>query len=152
VVLLSLAYSLSCRRSGLWASGAAGAGDADATALVCGVAEAVGVAGLESGEAVEAFGGGVRHPGGDGGDDLVLPACDGAREGLQFGDVLVLRAPVIEGEKPVADLPFAGGAAGDAGAELQGVAEFFLRDPGDGDLLAGRGGVEGLDYLLELLR
>ena len=110
------------------------------------------MAGLEFGEAVEAFGGGVRHPGGDGGDDLVLPARDGAHEGLQFGDVLVLRAPVVEGEEPVADLPLAGGAAGDAGAEPEGVAEFFLRDPGDGQLLAGRGGVECLDDLLELLR
>ena len=143
---------MSCWWSGLWASGAAGAGDADAAALVCGVAEAVGVAGLEFGEAVEAFGGGVGDAGGHGGDDLVFPACDGAGEGPEFGDVLVLRAPVVEGEEPVADLPFAGGAAGDAGAELQGAAEFLLRDPGDGQLLAGRGGVECLDYLLELFR
>lgn len=32
----------------------------------------------------------------------------GAGEGLRFGGVLVLRAPVVEGEQPVADLAFAG--------------------------------------------
>src|SRR6266700_7924035 len=132
VVVLSPDYS-SCRAGpGRRPSGAACAGDADAAALVCGVAEAVGVAGLEFGEAVEAFGGGVGDAGGHGGDDLVFPACDGASEGLQFGDVLVLGAPVVEGEQPAADLPLAGGAAGDAGAEPEGVAEFLLRDPGDG--------------------
>jgi putative DNA methylase len=141
-----------CRWSGLWASGSAGAGDADAAALVCGVAEAVGVAGLEFGEAVEAFGGGVGDAAGHGGDDLVFPAGYGAREGLQLGDVLVLRAPVVEGEQPVADLPVARCAAGDPGAEPQRVAELLFRDPGDGQLLTGRGGVECLDYLLELLR
>ena len=136
-MVLSPGYSLcSAGGPGRWAAGASCAGDADAAALVCGVTEAVGVAGFEFGEAVEAFGGGVGDAGDDGGDDLVFPACDGVREGLEFGDALVLRAPVVEGKEPVADLPFAGGAAGDAGAELQGVAEFFLRDPGEGDLLA----------------
>ena len=97
--------------AGCWAaSGAAGAGDADAAALVGGVAEAVGEAGLELGEAVEALGGGVGDAGQDGGDDLVFPAGDRAREAEQLGDVLVLRAPVVEGEQPVADLPLARGA------------------------------------------
>src|SRR5260370_4412942 len=42
------------------AQGSAGAGDADAPALVRGVAEPVGEAGLELGEPVQALGGGVR--------------------------------------------------------------------------------------------
>ena len=61
MVVLLLGYSLCCAGGvGRWAPGAACAGDADAAALVCGVAESVGVAGFEFGEAVEAFGGGVR--------------------------------------------------------------------------------------------
>jgi hypothetical protein len=93
--------------SGWWPAGAAGAGDADAAALIGGVAEAVSVAGFEFGEPVEAFGGGVGDAGEHGGDDLVFPAGDGAGEGLEFGDVLVGGAPVAEGKEPVADLPLA---------------------------------------------
>ena len=70
----------------------------------------------------------------------------------QLGDLLVLRTPVVEGEEPVPDLPLAGDRASDAGAEVQRVAEFLLADPGQGDVLAGAGGVQGLDDLLELFR
>lgn len=59
------------------------------------------MAGFELGDAVEAFGAGVRHAGQDGGDDLVLPAGDGAGERSQLGDLLVLGAPVVEGKEPV---------------------------------------------------
>ena len=92
----------------LFSPGSAGAGGADAASLVGGVAEAVGVAGFELGDAVEAFGAGVGHAGQDGGDDLVLPAGDGTGEGGQLGDLLVLGAPVVEGKEPVPDLPLAG--------------------------------------------
>jgi hypothetical protein len=49
----------------LFSPGSAGAGGADAASLADGVAEAVGVAGFEFGDAVEAFGAGVRHAGQD---------------------------------------------------------------------------------------
>lgn len=39
-----------------------------------------GPAGFELGDAVEAFGTGIGHPGQDGGDDLAFPAGDGAGE------------------------------------------------------------------------
>jgi hypothetical protein len=78
-----------------------------AAALVLGVAEAVGHAGSGLGDAVEAFGGGVGDAGQDRGGDLALPAGDRAGESGQFGDVLVLGAPVAEGEEPVSDLPLA---------------------------------------------
>lgn len=84
------------------------------------------MAGFELGDAVEAFGAGVGHPGQDGGDDLVLPAGDGGGERNQLGDLLVLGAPVVEGKEPVPDLAFAGDRAGDAAAEVQGAAEFLL--------------------------
>src|ERR1700748_1851425 len=75
---------------------------------------------------------------------------DGRCERGQFGDLLVLRAPVVEGEEPVADLPLARDRSGDALAQVQRVAELFLADPGKGDVLARPGGVEGLDDLAEL--
>ena len=109
------------------------------------------MAGSELGDAVEALGAGIRHAGQHGGDDLVFPAGDGGRERGQLADLLVLRAPVVEGKEPVADLPLARDRAGDAGAEVQGVAELLLADPGQGDVLACAGGVEGLDDLPELL-
>src|SRR5271166_5395814 len=86
-----------------WAPLAAGAGDADALALVGRVTEAVGEAGFELGEPVEALGGGVRDPGQDRADDLVFPPGDRLREAEQFGDVVVLGAPVVEGGQPVPD-------------------------------------------------
>ena len=110
------------------------------------------MAGFELGDAVEALGPGIGHAGEDGGDDLVFPAGDRAGERGQLGDLLVLRAPVVEGKQAVPDLPLAGDRAGDAGAEVQGVAEFLLADPCQGDVLAGAGGVQGLDDLLELFR
>ena len=110
------------------------------------------MAGFELGDAVEAFGAGVRHAGQDGGNDLVLPAGDRAGERGQLGDLLVLGAPVVEGKEPVADLALAGDRSGDALAQVQGVAELFLADPGKGDVLAGPGGVEGLDDLGKLFR
>jgi hypothetical protein len=72
--------------------------------------------------------------------------------GLQLGDVLVLRAPVTEGEQPAADLAPARRGPGDAGAELQRVAEFSLGDPGDDGLLALGAGAGRLDDLLEIRR
>ncbi len=132
--------------------GAAGAGGADAAPLAGGVAEAVGVAGFELGDAVEAFGAGTGYAGQDGGDDPVLPAGDGAGEHGQPGGLLVLGAPVGEGKEPVPGLPLARDRAGDAGAEAQCAAELFLAGPGQRDVLAGAGGVRGLDDLAELLR
>lgn len=90
-------------------------GDADAAALVCGVAEAVGHARLKFREPVEAFAGGVRHAGGHGGGYLVFPAGYRRGEGSQLSDLLILGAPVLEGIEAVADLPLAGRGAGDAG-------------------------------------
>jgi hypothetical protein len=89
------------------APGALGADDADASALVGGVAEAVGEAGFELGEAVEAFAGGVRHSGDHGGHDLIFPAGDGGGEAGDLGDLLVLRAPIVEGEQLVERYRFA---------------------------------------------
>ncbi len=110
------------------------------------------MAGLQLGDAVEALGAGVGDSGDDGGHDLVLPARDGAGERGQFGDLLVLRAPVVKGEEAAADLPLARRGAGDAGAEVQCVAEFLPGDPGEGSLLSFRAGVQRLDYLLGLFR
>jgi len=98
--------------------------------LAGGVAEAVGLAGFELGDAVQALGAGIRDAGQDGVDDLVLPAGDGAGERDQFFDLLVLGAPVVEGGEAAADLALGRGAAGDAGAEVQRGAEFLLGDPG----------------------
>ena len=60
-------------------------------------------------------------------------------------------APEIEGEQPVPHVALARGGAGDAGAQVQRVAELLLRDPRGGGLLARRAGVEGFDDLGELL-
>lgn len=64
----------------------------------------------------------------------------------------MLGAPVVEREQPVTDLPLAGDRPGDAGAQVQHVAELFFRDPCDGDLLPGCVGVQRLDDLGELFR
>ena len=88
--------------------GAASACRSDAASLVGGVAEAVGLAGFELGDTVEALGLGVRHSGEDGGDDLFFSPGDGAGERDQLADLLILGAPVVEGKQPVADLPLAG--------------------------------------------
>jgi hypothetical protein len=61
-------------------------------------------------------------------------------------------APQIEGEQPVPHVALARRGAGDAGAQVQRVAELLLRDPRGGGLLARRAGVEGFDDLGELLR
>ena len=61
-----------------------------------------------------------------------------------------MRAPVVEGEEPVPDVPLAWDRAVDAGAEVPGVAEFLLPDPGGADLLPGRIGLQGADDLGEL--
>jgi hypothetical protein len=116
------------------------------------IAEAVGEAGFEFGEPVEAFAGGVRHAGDHGGHDLVFPAGDRRGERGQFADLLVLRAPVVEGVQPVADLPLARRGSGNAGAEPERVAEFFLGDPGQGDLLPFRAGIQDIDYLAGIVR
>src|SRR5580698_1698147 len=63
----------------------------------------------------------------------------------------MLGAPVVEGEQAVAGLSLAGHGSGDAGAEVQRVAQLLLGDPGDGDLLPAVA-VEGLDDLRELVR
>jgi hypothetical protein len=60
-------------------------------------------------------------------------------------------APQIEGEQPVPHVALARRGAGDAGAQVQRVAELLLRDPRGGGLLARRAGVEGFDDLGELL-
>src|ERR1700729_3294678 len=82
------------------ASAAAGASDADAPALVRGVAEPVGEAGLKLGEPVQALGGRVRDAGQDRADDLVLPPGNRPGEADQLGDVVVAGAPVVEREEP----------------------------------------------------
>ena len=43
-----------------------------------------------------------------------------------LGDVVVLGAPVAEGEQAVPDSPLARGGPGDAGTQVQHVAEFSL--------------------------
>jgi len=62
-------------------------------ALVVRVAVAVGVAGVERDDAVEALAGGVRDPGGDEGLDVGPPGADRGRQSLEFGDAGV-GAPV----------------------------------------------------------
>src|SRR6266567_3209856 len=62
----------------------------------------------ELGDPVQGFGPGVAHPGQDRAGDLVLPAGDGPGQGDQLGNVVVLRAPVVEGGGPAADVPLAG--------------------------------------------
>ena len=98
--------SLSCCGARLPAC-AAGAGDADAPALAGRVPESVCLAGRWFREPVQAFGGGVRDPGQDRADDLVLPPGDRPGEAEQLGDVVVLGAPVVEGEEPVPDVALA---------------------------------------------
>ena len=79
----------------------------------------------------------------DGADDLVLPSGYRPREADQLGDVVVAGAPVAEGKEPVPDVAFARDRAGDAGAQVQRMAEFLLADPGGGDLLPGRIRLQG---------
>jgi hypothetical protein len=86
----------------------AGAGDADASALVQRVAESVGLTGFELGEPVQALGGGVGDPGDHRCDDLVLPAGYGPGQRDEFRDVVVLGAPVIVEEQPAADVTLTG--------------------------------------------
>ncbi len=135
-----LAGYLACSPDGCGGDGVLcrGAGDTDAPALIRRVTESVCEAGFEFGEPVQAFGGGVRDPGQDRADDLVLPPGDGPREAEQLGDVVVAGTPVVEGGQPVPDVALARLGAGDAGAQVQGVAEFLLGDPGGGDVLPGR--------------
>src|SRR5450755_4380812 len=61
---------------------------------------------------------------------LTIQPADRASQGDQLADVVVLRAPVVEGGEPAAHVPHARGGAGDAGAQVQYVAEFLLDDPG----------------------
>src|SRR5690349_302033 len=143
--------SFLCRCSRL-PPGAAGAGDAIASALVGRVPESVCQAGLQFGEAVQALGGRVRNASQDRADDLVLPAGDCPGEGQEFGDVVVVGAPVVEGGQPAADVTLARGGSGGAGAQVQHVAELFLPDPGRKDLLPGRVTAQGADHLGELGR
>lgn len=111
---------------------------------------AVGQAGFELGEPVQALGGGVGDPGQDRAEDLVLPPGNRPGEADQLGDVVVAGAPVVEGEEPVPDVALTWRGAGDAGAQVQGGAEFFLGDPGGGDLLPGQVAAQDVRDLGEL--
>src|ERR1017187_9022191 len=94
--------------------------------------------GLGLGEPIQALRNGIRDSGQDRGDDLVFPPRYRPGQGQQLGDVIVAGAPVVEGEEPAADVALARDRAGDAGAQVQDVAEFLLADPGRGDLLPAR--------------
>src|SRR5712691_3271194 len=76
--------------------------------------------------------------------------ADPPGEGEQLGDVVVPGAPVVAAEQPAADVALAGGGAGDAGAQVQGVAELLLSDPGGQDLLPVPAAAEGVHDLGEL--
>jgi DNA-binding XRE family transcriptional regulator len=131
--------------------GGPGAGDPDTAALVRGVAEGICHAGFQLRDPVQGLGPCIRHAGQDRRDDLVLPLryCPGQRE--QLGDVVVLRAPVIEGAEPAADVALARRGSGDAGSQAQRVAELLLADLGRGDLLPVPIRAQGVDDLGELV-
>ena len=57
----------------------------------------------------------IRDSGQERGDDFVFPPGYRPGQGQQLGDVVVLRAPVVGGKEPAADVALARDRAGDAG-------------------------------------
>jgi len=77
---------------------------------------------------------------------------DGRGQRVELGDVVVLGAPVIEGEEPVARLALARDGAGHPRPQVQHVTQLFFGDPGGGDLLPVPVAIQGVDDLGELGR
>ena len=78
-------------------------------------------------------------------DDWLLPFFDGVRKRFQFGDVVVVGAPQVEGGEPVADGAGRGSDALLRGTEREEPSELLFCDPDGGDLLPVAVSVEGVD-------